>query len=231
MLEDMQEEKKLEEEKLKEQLEKQKAETEILEKQIEALVNQTETLKEQTKEITEKEKVTQEVWRVSTGRKRQRKKQEHLRPLVAVEPEGINALGSQQEWEILELAVDSGATETVVNEDNIESVNTQPGMASKRGVKYEVANGVRIPNLGEKKFVAVSEEGSQRNITAQVCDVSKPLLSVKKVVDAGNRVVFDKGGSYIEDVKTGERMWMHEDHGMYMLKMYVRNASFQRQGK
>jgi myosin heavy subunit len=231
MLEDMQEEKRLEEEKLKEQLEKQKAETETLEKQIEALVNQTKTLKEQIQEITEMETVTQEAWSVSTGRKRQRKKQQHLRPLVVVEPEGIHALGPQQEWEVLELAVDSGATETVVNEDNIESVDTLPGTASRRGVKYEVANGVRIPNLGEKKFIGVSEEGSQRNITAQVCDVSKPLLSVKKVVDAGNRVVFEKDGSYIEDVKTGERMWMREEHGMYMLKMWIKNTSFQRQGK
>ena len=69
MLEDMQEEKRLEEEKSKEQRDKQKAETETLEKQIEARVNQSETLKEQIEEITEKEMVTQGVWRVSTGKK------------------------------------------------------------------------------------------------------------------------------------------------------------------
>ena len=31
-------------------------------------------------------------------------------------------------------------------------------------------------------------------IKAQVCDVSQPLLGVKKVVAAGNRVVFEDGG-------------------------------------
>ena len=51
---------------------------------------------------------------------------------------------------------------------------------------YEVANGDRIPNLGEKRFVGVSEEGVSRNITAQVCEVNKGLLSVKKVVENGN---------------------------------------------
>ena len=60
-----------------------------------------------------------------------------------------------------------------------------------------------------------------RNIIAQVCDVNKALLSVKKVVAAGNRVVFDEDGSFIEDKTTGEKMWMKEEAGMYMLKMWV----------
>ena len=120
------------------------------------------------------------------------------------------------------MAVDSGATETVVNEEMIESIETKAGPASKRGVLYEVANGVRIPNLGEKKFVAVSEGGTARNITAQVCDVNKALLSVRKVMKAGNRVVFDEEGSYIEDKETSEKIWLREEQGMFMVKMWVR---------
>ena len=86
---------------------------------------------------------------------------------------------------------------------------------------YEVANGVRIPNLGEKRFTGVSTEGAVRSITAQVCDVNKALLSVKKVVAAGNRVVFDQTGSYIEDTQSGEKMWLTEEEGMYYLTMWV----------
>ena len=66
----------------------------------------------------------------------------------------------------MDFALDSGASETVLNEDMVSSVEGTEGPASKRGVKYEVANGYRIPNLGEKKFVGHSEEGSMRNITA-----------------------------------------------------------------
>eukprot|EP00973_Karenia_brevis_P060029 8352702-Karenia_brevis.AAC.1 len=69
-------------------------------------------------------------------------------------------------------------------------------------------------------------EGVRRNITAQVCDVNKALLSVKKVVDAGNRVVFEDEGSYIEDRVTGERMWLEESSGMYVLKMWVPTSTF-----
>ena len=105
------------------------------------------------------------------------------------------------------------------------SVDTVPGVGSKRGVMYEVANGVRIPNLGEKTFVGVTEEGMQRRIVAQVAEVNKALMSVRKLVAAGNRVVFDTE-SYIEDKATGERTWLEEEGGMYMLKVWVKNGGF-----
>ena len=58
--------------------------------------------------------------------------------------------------------VDSGASETVVNEDMILTADIQEGQASRRGVEYEVANGVRIPNLGEKKFIGITNEGVKK---------------------------------------------------------------------
>ena len=66
-----------------------------------------------------------------------------------------------------------------------------------------------------------SEAGHQRGMTSQVCEVNKALLSVKRIVAAGNRVVFDPSGSYIEDASTGERMQLKEKGGMYMLKLWV----------
>ena len=151
--------------------------------------------------------------------------------LETIEPEGLRSV-TEGEWEILELAVDSGASETVINEEMVGSVTMQEGPASRRGVKYEVANGVRIPNLGEKRFSGTSEEGVERTLTAQVCDVNKALLSVRKVVAAGNRVIFDSDGNFVEDKSTGERMWMQEANGMYMLKLYIPKGKtpFTRQG-
>ena len=40
----------------------------------------------------------------------------NLRIFQTIEPNGFNALGKEREWEEVELAVDSGATETVVGE-------------------------------------------------------------------------------------------------------------------
>ena len=69
-----------------------------------------------------------------------------------------------------------------------------------------MADGTLIPNLGEKTFTVHNEDGQVRCVTAQVCDVNKSLLSVRKVTKAGSRVMFDDGFGYIEDKVTGERM-------------------------
>ena len=59
-------------------------------------------------------------------------------------------------------------------------------------------------------------------MTAQVCDVSKPLLSVRKVVNAGNKVTFSQEGCFIEDGKTGEWTKLDEKGGLYVLRAWVR---------
>ena len=64
-------------------------------------------------------------------------------------------------------------------------------------------------------------EGLKRIVTAQVCDVSKPLLSVHRMVQAGHTCVFAPGGSYIEDGQTSERMWLHEAGGMFHVRMWI----------
>jgi hypothetical protein len=56
----------------------------------------------------------------------------------------------------------------------------------------------------------------------QVCAVNQGLLSVSKAVAAGNKVVFDTDGSYIENKVSGTRTWMHAEGGMYTIKMWVR---------
>jgi hypothetical protein len=98
-----------------------------------------------------------------------------LMPLKTIEPQGLNPIGDS-EWVEIDVAVDSGATETVMSAETLGGVvDITEGPAFVRGVQYEVANGVQIPNLGERKFVGVTEEGVERKLTAQVCDVNKTL--------------------------------------------------------
>ena len=146
--------------------------------------------------------------------------------LQTIEPKGVNAVDVKGEWEEIKMAVDSGATETVMGEDMLTCTETKIGAAAKRGVEYEVANGVTIPNLGEKTFSFQTAEGAERKITAQICDVNKGLLSVVKMVNAGNTVVFTKDGSFIEDDVTGERIAINEENGMYVLSMWVKKSPF-----
>ena len=162
-------------------------------------------------------------WRNRKEKKTEAERKEQLKILRTVHPGGLDAV-TEGEWEVLEMAVDSAATETVLNDEMVSTVETKDGAASRRGTEYEVANGETIPNLGEKTFLGETEEGYKRNICAQVCDVNKALLSVKKVTEAGNRVIFDKDGSYIEDKESGEKIWMTEKGGMFTIKLWTKKG-------
>ena len=51
--------------------------------------------------------------------------------------------------------------------------------------------------------------------------MSKPLLSVRKLVESGHSVLFDREGGRITNDTTGEQIWLHEVDGMYHLRMWV----------
>ena len=130
------------------------------------------------------------------------------------------------EWEEIEMGVDSGASETVLGPDMLNNIDVVDGEQKRQGVKYEVATGELIPNLGEKRFVAVSESGIQRSLTTQVAEVNQALLSVRKMIASGHRVVFDADGSYIEDKESGEFMEMKDNGSMFILKLWARRGAF-----
>ena len=149
--------------------------------------------------------------------------QGRLCPLTTIEPAGLAPVAKAlPEWETVELMVDSGASETVMPEESLRCVATQVSEASKRGVMYEVANGQRIANLGEKIVEGLTDgEGHLRRFTAQVCDISKPLLSVKRLIESGHAVTFDSSGGCITHVASGDQIWLNEKDGMYSLKLWV----------
>ena len=46
-------------------------------------------------------------------------------------------------------------------------------------------------------------------------------MSVSEIAAQGNRVVFEDESSYVEEKASGDRTWMQQVGGMYMLKMWV----------
>ena len=54
-----------------------------------------------------------------------------LGTLVEVSREGVRSVG-EQEWEEIEMAVDSRATETVIGEDMLRNIENKEGAAFKR---------------------------------------------------------------------------------------------------
>ena len=67
--------------------------------------------------------------------------------------------------------------------------------------EYEVANGVAIPNLGERRCHMINlGSTAPKRIVFQVADVIKVLAAVSALVDAGHRVVFDKDDASGTDI-------------------------------
>ena len=139
--------------------------------------------------------------------------------------------------------VDSGASETVVGIHSLDCVPTVEGHLAKLGVKYEVANGQVIPNVGEKRFVGTwfageqDQQGITRPVVAQVCGVNKALLSVGRLDDCGYTTVFaGEKGSYIQDRVSGEKLQLVKCGTTYTLELWVQDplaeaAGFGRQGE
>ena len=73
-------------------------------------------------------------------------------------------------------------------------------------------------------------------MTFQVTDLTKDLGSVSKIVANGNKVVFDGSGSFVENERSREILWMREDNGVCVLDVYVAPSNdydrkgFHRQG-
>ena len=58
----------------------------------------------------------------------------------------------------------------------------------------------------------------------QIAAINKPLVSVGKLVDDGNLVVFDHedaGGSYIMQKKTGKRIQLKRERGVFSIDAYA----------
>ena len=64
----------------------------------------------------------------------------------------------------------------------------------------------------------------EREVSAQVCAVHRPLMSVTRLCRAGHRVVFDDEGSYIENKVSLERLKIDEVDGEYVMDMWVRTG-------
>ena len=89
-------------------------------------------------------------------------------------------------------------------------------------MEYGTADGGTIKNLGERCVVFDTEDGQTAGMRLQVGDkITKPLGAISRIVDKGNRVVFESGYGYIENDKSGERTYMEEKEGLYMVKLWV----------
>ena len=127
----------------------------------------------------------------------------------------------------IELTIDSGAAEHVVGPKDLPYIPVTP---ARKHVQYTMANGHKTSNRGEQQVMAVTDNGQEITFKAQVTDVHRPLMSVSRICDKGNRVVFESQGGYIESLHIGEKIHVRRDHNVYRLQVDVPQPGFTRQG-
>ena len=64
---------------------------------------------------------------------------------------------------------------------------------------YRVANDAKIAIHGKRAVKGYTKEGSDIGMVIQIADVKQTFGSVRRLCEAGNRVVFDYGGSCVEN--------------------------------
>ena len=119
------------------------------------------------------------------------------------------------------LTIDSGAADHVIPPNWIPGQAIEPSPGSKRGVKYVAADGAKLPNLGQMVVAFENGVGTAGKILFQVANITKPLVSVSKLIDDGHQVVFDKRASYIIHVESGRKMMLKRERGVFIVDAFV----------
>eukprot|EP00972_Heterocapsa_arctica_P051143 7518862-Heterocapsa_arctica.AAC.1 len=87
----------------------------------------------------------------------------------------------------IEGTMDSGASNSVAPVEVLPGVRVSESAGSRAGQHYISAGNERIPNIGEQLVRFKTKEGHRSSIKWQCAPVTKPLLSVSHICDAGHR--------------------------------------------
>ena len=116
-----------------------------------------------------------------------------------MEPQSLLAAWKRETegWHQVNAVLDSGAADSVCPRDMTPWFEVVDSDASRAGVYYTAANGGKIYKLGQTHIPIAMDNGSRTMATFQVADVSRPLMSVSKVCEMGNRVALGAGRGFI----------------------------------
>ena len=98
----------------------------------------------------------------------------------------------EEQFEKLSMNLDSGAVDHVMGESEAQMFQTVPSPMSKMRKYYHSANKGKIYNKGQKDITALTEKGTQVEMTFQLGEnIGQPLVSVRRLRESGNLVVFN----------------------------------------
>jgi hypothetical protein len=142
----------------------------------------------------------------------EKRAQEGLRPLEINVVEG----GPRKSKRKGKVTIDSGAEVSIWPAAHVAWDNVKPTPDSEKGIGFVAANGSRMRNYGGTQ-VKFEKDGKVKAMNFEVTDCKKPLASVAKILERGNRVVFDEDGSYIYNKETGEIIVLERERGTFVM--------------
>ena len=75
--------------------------------------------------------------------------------------------------------------------------------------------------MGQQTVKFLTQNGTWAQWIFQVAAVNKPLVSVSKLIDDGWRVVFDDEASYIIHKRTGNKINIRRERGVFVVDAVV----------
>ena len=169
----------------------------------------------------QKAKPEEETKKTKEASKKEKEKALKLNGLTRMKDATLGACHEEmRKWTRVSMAVDSGACDSVADPAQFPC-NVLETAASRSEANFASATGEPIPNLGEMRVPLMTREGTRRSMKVTAAPVTKPLASVKKICQAGHRVIFDEEGSFIVNKRTEEVNALREEDGNHMLDMWV----------
>ena len=146
-------------------------------------------------------------------------------------------LVSSAEWVDVEfeVALDSGSTDHVCHSGDVPGYLVEASPGSKAGQNFVVGNGAKVPNDGQVNLMLQGGEAnsSTMSLTFQVAKVSRPLMSVGRLCDAGMDVLFKKDCANVLSASGAVILsFERQPGGLYVAKLKLKRPSqpFGRQG-
>ena len=124
-------------------------------------------------------------------------------------------------WRYMELLVDSGAVDNVGDPRAFPEYRLRESDGSRSGLHYLAANNGKIKNEGELNLSCRSSEGMAFKLKMQGARVSRPILSVIRLTESGEDVIFKKNGGIIKDTQTGVTTTFRRKHGIHVMGVWV----------
>ena len=124
-------------------------------------------------------------------------------------------------YKLVEAVLDSGAEESVSPAKSFPGRPVVPSVMSRAGGSYRVANGQRVPNIGQQSVHFQTDEGFPAGLLFQTADLERPLISASQLAASGTNVVFSKTGGTIVHEQSGRKTNLHKRGGIYVLRMWL----------